>query len=275
MAKKPDTFGTEKARGTFCIIPQRAVHDTRLQHRPKTMLCFLALANYSNRAGVCYPNQATIAKDLNITQSTVSRHIKLLMEYGYVRYATKKFNKSLSYRSNAYFIVYQEDITEQDAIAIQNAKDHESLNEPLTIPEGPKSVDKPTNKKPRMQSERIPDMQSEYISNRDINIKYKDISKNVMNEYKKLLEQTYGHVIIWRQQDQEVVEAWLHKGHSPEFILKRIKSNLEYRKRQGLDSVKRITYYDKQFMTSSQPKDNAETLQQLLNKFTATHKIKW
>lgn len=276
MAKR-ETFGTERARGVFCVIPQRAVHDTRLQKRPKTLLVLLAIANFCNRTGIAFPNQKTIASDLNIKQPTVSKHIKLLMEYGYLRYATKKFNKALSYRSNAYFMVFDDSITEEDAKAVQTSKDMEVIEEQdnhnMSKLINSKNVDKP----PNIHSEGIPDIHSEGISNTDINtnIKYISVSRDIINGFKKILEETYGHVAIWKQQDIEIVSSWLQQGHKPEYILSRIKGYLEYRKKNGQDSIKRITYFDKVFMDTKGPKDKKAELSELLNKFTATHKIRW
>lgn len=260
-----ETYGMEKARGVFCIIPQRAIHDTRLQKRPKTLLCLLAVANYANRMGVAYPNQKTIAKDLNITQSTVSRHIKLLMEYGYIRYATKKFNKALSFRSNAYFIVFDEAVSEQDAAAVQTAKDWEDIHR-----QPPPTVDKPTSMVPK----RMSSIHSEHISNRDINYINLDISRNIINQFKKMLETKFGQVIIWKGEDEEIVAQWLRR-HSKEYILKNIESTLDWRRSKEMDGIKRITYFHKKFMESAGPKSKKEQLDQILGKFNSTHKIKW
>jgi DNA-binding Lrp family transcriptional regulator len=270
MAKSKATYGTENARGTFCIVPQRCVHDTRLQHRPKTLLCLLAIANYCNKMGYAFPNQKTIAKDLNITQSTVSKHIKLLIEYGYIRYATKKFNKALSYRSNAYFMVFDPSITEDDARAIQNTKDLEEIDK-QDVNNLAHIVDKSDN----IPSNRIPNIPSERLSNRDINRDYIVLSKKIINEFKKILEQTYGHIIIWKLEDQDMVSRWLSYGHSKEYITKRIRSTLEWRKANGKDSIKRITYFDKVFTPESGPKTKRDQLGDLINKFGSTNKIKW
>lgn len=268
MTNNKDSYGRDKARGVFCIVPQRAVHDTRLQNRPKTLLCFLAVANYANRAGVAYPNQKTIASDLNITQSTVSRHIKLLMEYGYIRYASKKFNKALSWRSNAYFIVFDETVSEQDAIAVQTAKDWNQIEKES------QPVDNLPTKESRMHPETMSHIHSEYISKRELNTVNIDISKNIINEFKKMLETKYGQVIIWKAEDAETVSQWLD-NHSKEYILKNIENTLDWRRSKGMDSIKRITYFHKKFMDSKGPKNQKETLDGLLNKFTATHRIKY
>ena len=72
-----------------------------------------ALGNYTSRQGVCWPNQATIAKNLHITQSTVSRHIKKLIEWDYIRYA----KKHPGLKGNKYFMVFDPKIKEEDALA--------------------------------------------------------------------------------------------------------------------------------------------------------------
>ncbi len=265
------TYGMEKARGVFCVVPQRAVHDTRLQHRPKTLLCLLALCNYANRTGVCYPNQNTIAKDLNITQSTVSRHIRLLKEYGYVRMASKKsksgsVSKALSWRSNAYFIVFDESVTEQDAIAVQTAKDWDDIHK--------QPVDKPPPESDDMHSERIPVMQSEYISNTNNNTYINPISKNIINEFKKMLETKFGQVIIWKGEDEAIVSQWLER-HSKEWILNNIERSLNWRRSKDMDGIKRITYFHKRFMDEGKPKTKRDQFDNLVGKFTNTHRIKW
>jgi DNA-binding transcriptional ArsR family regulator len=265
------TYGMEKARGVFCVVPQRAVHDTRLQHRPKTLLCLLALCNYANRTGVCYPNQNTIAKDLNITQSTVSRHIKLLKEYGYVRMASKKsksgsVSKALSWRSNAYFIVFDDSVTEQDAIAVQTAKDWDDIhNQP---------VDKPPPKNDDMYSNRMLDIHSNTISNTNHNTYINPISKNIINEFKKMLETKFGQVIIWKGEDEAIVSQWLER-HSKEWILNNIERSLDWRRSKDMDGIKRITYFHKRFMDDGGPKTKRDQFENLVGKFTNTHRVKW
>ena len=81
--KKPD-YGKGRTPGHFCVLPQRAVIDKRFKQYPRTFMILAALGNYTSRQGVCWPNQITIAKNLHITQSTVSRHIKKLIEWGYI-----------------------------------------------------------------------------------------------------------------------------------------------------------------------------------------------
>lgn len=190
------------------------------------------------------------------------------MEYGYIRYATKKFNKSLSWRSNAYFIVFDESVSEEDARAVQTAKDWNQIEKES------QPVDNLPKKEGRMHLETMSHIHSETISNRELNTVNIDISKNIINEFKKMLETKYGQVIIWKAEDAETVSQWLD-NHSKEYILKNIESTLDWRRSKGMDSIKRITYFHKKFMDTNGPKNQKETLDGLLNKFTATHRIKY
>ena len=89
MTKKKADYGKGKTPGAFCVLPQRAVIDPRFKTYPRTFMILACLGNYTSRTGVCWPNQITIARNLHITQSTVSKHIQKLIEWGYIRYAKK------------------------------------------------------------------------------------------------------------------------------------------------------------------------------------------
>ena len=158
-----------------------------------------------------------------------------------------------------------EAVSEQDAIAVQNSRDWDQ------IAKESQPVDNLPIKESRMQSETMSHMHSEYISKREHNTINIDISKNIINEFKKMLETKYGQVIIWKAEDAEIVSQWLGK-HSKEYILKNIENTLDWRRSKGMDSIKRITYFHKKFMEIKGPKNQKETLDGLLNKFTATHR---
>jgi DNA-binding transcriptional regulator GbsR (MarR family) len=278
MKEKQDNYRV-KPRGTFCILPQRAVLDKRLQHRPKTFLTFCCLCNYANRTGLAFPNQLTMAKDLGVTQSNISRHIKLLIEYGYVRYASKKGHKNL--KGNRYFIVFDEEVTEQHALSIQTAKDMDSIEEPVIHTQGPKTTDKEAKIKPintvRMSSDGIQRMSSDLMSNRDYNTRYKLVAKDIINEYKKKVESTYGHTIIYKLEHIALVEGWLANGYTKEYLNNRIANMIDYRASHSLDSIKSIAYFKSIFTKGTEakaPQNDTEQLNNLIKKFTNTHKIR-
>jgi hypothetical protein len=175
-------------------------------------------------------------------------------------------SKALSWRSNAYFIVFDESVTEQDAMAVQTAKDWDDIHK--------QPVDKPPPESDDMHSERIPVMQSEYISNTNNNTYINPISKNIINEFKKMLETKFGQVIIWKGEDEAIVSQWLER-HSKEWILNNIERSLNWRRSKDMDGIKRITYFHKRFMDDGKPKTKRDEFDNLVGKFTNTHRMKW
>ena len=96
----------------YIHLPIRAYKDKRLQQYRQALFVLSALCAYTNPMGICFPNQASLAKDLNVSRQAVTRYIKLLMEFGYVRYARKQFKGQ---KGNSYFIVYDRKTSESQA----------------------------------------------------------------------------------------------------------------------------------------------------------------
>ena len=69
------------------MINYDLIADIALQSIPNQMAkCVLiALAEYSNAEGVCFPSQQTIAEKVHTTDRTVRSAIKWLSEHGYIR----------------------------------------------------------------------------------------------------------------------------------------------------------------------------------------------
>tara|TARA_R110000744_G_scaffold27429_1_gene67005 strand:+ start:835 stop:1578 length:744 start_codon:yes stop_codon:yes gene_type:complete len=247
MEKKKNDYSGGRTPAIWCVIPQRAVVDKRLQRRPKTFMMLCALGNYTNRYGTCYPNQLTLARDCNVTQQTVSYHIKLLMEYGYIAYAKK--HKSL--KGNKYFMIFDPNnaVEQEEARAMQKTEHVEAIEEPITIVQGHKTMD---DKKPSKTA------------------------KNIMADFKKIVMELYGQNIIWKPDHETLVQEWLDSGHKKEYILNRVRNILEYRIKNNMDSVKSIIYF-KNIFSKQKPaeKTDKETLDGLIKKFTNTHKMKW
>ena len=73
MSDKKADYGKGRTPGHFCVLPQRAVIDKRFKTYPRTFMILAALGNYTSRQGVCWPNQATIAKKIKRNASGKSR----------------------------------------------------------------------------------------------------------------------------------------------------------------------------------------------------------
>ena len=134
--KNKKDYGTGKTIGHFLVIPQRAILDKRMRHYKATFMVYCCLGMYTSRQGVCWPNQSTIAKQLNLNQSTVSRHIKKLIEWDYLRYA----KKHPGLKGNKYYMVFDDKIDEDTAKATATA-DERSFDEKPEIHTGPKGYE--------------------------------------------------------------------------------------------------------------------------------------
>jgi len=96
----------------YIHLPIRAYKDKRLQQYRQALFVLAALCSHTNPMGICFPNQSSLAKDLNVSRQAVTRYIKRLMEWGYVRYARKQFKGQ---KGNSYFIVYDRNTSETQA----------------------------------------------------------------------------------------------------------------------------------------------------------------
>ena len=96
----------------YIHLPIRAYKDPRLQQHRQALFVLAALCAYTDPRGKCFPNQISLAKDLNVSRQAISRYIKRLIEWGYVKYARKQFRGQ---RGNSYFVVYDKNTSESQA----------------------------------------------------------------------------------------------------------------------------------------------------------------
>ena len=253
MTDKPD-YGKGATPGHFCVLPQRAVIDPLFKVHPSVFRVLAALGNYTSRQGVCWPNQITIARDLHLTQSTVSRHIKKLIEWGYIKYA----KKHPGLKGNKYFMVFDPEIQEADAQAIATVQDRSFTEKPET-PAGPltnerkkkpnhgKPVDKPTkesiDKNTNIHSDTYSDMHSELIHNNITNNTYIPIARNVLQRFVRMSEEIYGQVRTFKDEHVNILASWLNTGLDAEYALKRIRHIMIWRRNNNLDSPKTISFF--------------------------------
>ena len=287
MTKKAD-YGTGRTPGHFCVIPQRAVADIRFKKYPRTFMVLCALGNYTSRQGVCWPNQITIAKVLGIkSQSTVSKHIKKLIDMGYIKYA----KKHPGLKGNKYYMVFDPEVSEEDAAAIATDQDR-SYEEKPEIPKGPKMNDKtkyslrrntkreekPTVKggdKEDIHYKEYVDIHSETIHNNKLNNDIYPIGKSILNKFKKLTEEIFGQHIQYDQGQLDLLCSWIKdKGLQEDYAVRRIKEVLTWRKQNRKDSVKTIKFFEYVFFKQDKPKDNKEMIQRIVKKIARAKSIR-
>ena len=287
MKKKAD-YGTGRTPGHFCVIPQRAVADLRFKKYPRTFMVLCALGNYTSRQGVCWPNQITIARVLGIkSQSTVSKHIKKLIDMGYIKYA----KKHPGLKGNKYFMVFDPEVTEEDAAAIATDQDR-SYEEKPEIPKGPKMNDKtkyslrrntkieekPTVKggdKEDIHSKEYVDIHSETIHNNKLNNDIYPIGKSILNKFKKLTEEIFGQHIQYDQGQLDLICSWIKdKGLTEDYAVKRIKDVLTWRRANKRDSVKTIKFFEYVFFQQDKPRNQKEMIQRMIKKISRAKSIR-
>jgi hypothetical protein len=281
-------YGTGRTPGHFCVIPQRAVADIRFKTYPRTFMVLCALGNYTSRQGVCWPNQVTIAKVLGIkSQSTVSKHIKKLIDMGYIKYA----KKHPGLKGNKYFMVFDPDVSEEDAAATATVDDR-SYEEKPEIPKGPKmgtntkySLRRNTKTKDKdavkegdkvdIHSKEYVDIHSEGMHNNKLNNDIFLKGKYVMNEFKKLTEQIFGQNLNYNMKQLEIVQSWIaDKGLDPDKAVKKIKDILIWRRDNRKDSPKSIVFFEHAFFKRPPPVDKAEEIQRMIKKISNARRLR-
>lgn len=249
--------GTYKPPSPFVVVPSRALTDERFMYGKhlRTFQLLVILCSYGNRGGIAYPSQELLAKAMGgITQSGVSKHIKLLMAWGYIRYASKKFHKNL--KGNAYFIFFEDPdvkpMSDLEAFAMQKAEHQEELVKDMKIvpPTEPKKTD-----------DKFPSREA----------------RNICLSYTKILNKHFGQIAhSYTLQHEYLVQSWLDRGLSKEYILKKIDDYMIWRRKTGKDGIRSIGYFKNVFKEKSkEPPTKKEELDQLLGKFKSTHKIKF
>ena len=278
MTKNKPSYGKGKTPGHFCVIPQRAVIDPRFKKHSSVFRVLCAIGNYTSRQGVAWPNQRTLARDLSITQSTVSRHIKKLIEFGYIRYA----RKHPGLKGLKYFMVFDPSITEDDAKAIATEKDR-SFTEKPEIPKGPKGIvhkdihrvnKSITKNNSNMGSSAYKDIHSDASVTTKQNNIYSYKAKMLCNEFVRITEQIFGTLVQYNIDEMKLVQEWLQQGLNEQYAVKRIKEILEWRKANRYDCPKRIVFYKDILMRKPKPRNNKEIVEAIIKKTTRSLKIK-
>jgi len=278
-------YGKGKTPGHFCVLPQRAVIDIRFKKHPSIFRVLAALGNYTSRQGVCWPNQITIARDLHITQSTISKHIKKLMEWDYVRYA----KKHPGLRGNKYFMVFDPKISEDDAIATATVTDR-SFEEKPEVKVHPKSKEdeKPNQRGKKEYSskgitDRKKDAPSAYVDihseglrnniGNSSNIYLKAIE--ILNTFIKLTEEIFGQHKQYDMKQVKVVEDWINQGLHPPTAIAKIKQIIEWRRDNHKDAPATIYFFKDAINKVNRPRNKEEQVKGILKKITRKLKMRY
>ena len=102
-------------------------------------------------------------------------------------------------------------------------------------------------------------------------------ARKLVLQYKELVRKIFGHTAVNHTVDHErLADTWL-QNYTSEYILKRMESTLQWRLKNNKDSIKSIVYFKNVFTkeTANKKSSPKKELDQLLNKFTSTHRVKF
>lgn len=120
----------------FAVIPIRACTDRQLTEG--MMRAFILICSYMNRSGVTWVSQKKLAKDLQISQQAISRHLVKLVKAGYLEVLRKP---SPGERSTTWRVIFDPSIKAEDAIAITSTM--EDTRPPYMKKEQAKEAEQP------------------------------------------------------------------------------------------------------------------------------------
>jgi len=143
LPKKPKVVEKEDQpyQKQYSITPFRAMLDTRLHEKPLRVLGILC--SYTNRAGITWVGQETIAKQMGTTKQTVGKHMKLLKELGYIEVVSKGFRGE---RANTTRVIFDPTIKTEDAIAVASSGE-EDVRPPFMVKQEMREMDELARKR--------------------------------------------------------------------------------------------------------------------------------
>jgi len=143
LPKKPKVVEKEDQpyQKQYSITPFRAMTDTRLHEKPLRVLGLLC--SYTNRAGITWVGQETIAKQLGTTKQTVGKHMKLLKELGYIEVVSKGFRGE---RANTTRVIFDPTVTTEDAIGVASTGE-EDVRPPFMVKQEMREMDEQVRKR--------------------------------------------------------------------------------------------------------------------------------
>ena len=214
----------------YIHLPIRAYKDPRLQRYRQAMFILAALCSYTDFRGICWPNQATLAKDLNVSRQAVSRYIRMLIKWKYVKYARKEFKGQ---KGNCYFVIYDPKTTENMArknvstvkhdLPIQEQEEaKKTMNKLLTNSKdinrsqqgkrNPQVAQSKGNATSRVADRETSDVARNVSYNVNNNIRDNKLNRLLMIYMKKALMEIYGKDFQYNVRQEDEAQKLIDQG---------------------------------------------------------------
>ena len=214
----------------YIHLPIRAYKDPRMQQHRQALFVLAALCSYTDFRGICWPNQATLAKDLNVSRQAVSRYIRKLINWKYIKYARKEFKGQ---KGNCYFVIYDPKTTENMArknvstvkhdLPIQEQEEaKKTMNKLLTnskdinrsqqVKRNPQVAQSKGNATSRVADRETSDVARNVSYNVNNNIRDNKLNRLLMMYMKKALMEIYGKDFQYNVRQEDEAQKLIDQG---------------------------------------------------------------
>jgi len=281
----------DQAFSAFFKAPSRALQDKRLATRPRTFIILCALCQFIGPTGYCYPKQARIARQLGMSQQGVSKHIRLLVDYGYVDKVRNeyKFRKN-GHTSATWRILFDPSIDQEQGY--KNTLEHDERFQEQEAEETMKKVNE-NNKKSKLSTELSTGRQKQAkkkekegtkttqlgcmtpqpnevvqkLTNRT-NI-FNIIGKDICKLYAHLLDDIVGGRGEWRwdERQEQIAQGFLDKGMTVDSFKASAKRTLYSCKKESRRPPYSLAFFEQAMPQTKKPTLSAsDVIKRVTNK---------
>ena len=265
----------DQAFSAFFKAPSRALQDKRLATRPRTFIILCALCQFIGPTGYCYPKQARIARQLGMSQQGVSKHIRLLVDYGYVEKVRNEYKfRKKGHTSATWRILFDPSITAEQAY--QDALEHDEQMQEM---EARKTLEKietiPQNEGTNttqlgcIATQPNEVVQELTIGTREYTIKGKDVCKL----YCHLLDTIIGSRGEWRWDDrqEQIAQGFIDKGMKIDDFTNRAKRTLWSCKKESKRPPYSLAFFTQAFKETEK---KSESIQDIIKRVSNRKRMK-
>lgn len=87
----------------YGVVTKEAMQDRKLSIESKALYAYLC--SFAGGKDVAWPSVSKMCYDLNIEERRLRKHMKLLVEHGYIEIDKSRYSKSQQFANNYYTIM--------------------------------------------------------------------------------------------------------------------------------------------------------------------------
>lgn len=200
--------------GPFTVVPRRALNDKRIAKSPIKYLILSVLCSCANNyTGVCFPTYQYIGNQVMRDKSSVSRAIKSLIEWGYIKRLRKgsPLYKNVKHKSSVYRILYDPLMNDKEvhSRALINDEELQQIEQNDTIRVAMKPDKKTQRSCSQLNKEVAPSSTKTRLNELDLNNNNRNtIKENKLNEMEMMKKFQNIHLKIYQTTFQPDRRDW-------------------------------------------------------------------